>query len=276
MATIGAANACHVVVRAVGIARITLVGVLEDDIVVLDGHRQMETSFTVGHPNAEVGLAQAAKHHALVLRNVYAKESTLELMTYVVQHLSTVGVVGIDEAEFHHQLASVADTERQGVLAGVETFESGLRLRVVEERACPTLGRTKDIAVRESTAEDNHIDFVEGFAARNEVGHRDVLHVKACQVEGISHFALAVRTFLADNGGADAARSAAVGVNAKTGKAAVKVGGQVEANGLLLVVLEAFGSLSVERLLRIQFVGSMIPDVAHFVYVERQGAAVCL
>ena len=236
----------------------------------------METSFTVGHPNAEVGLAQAAKHHALVLRNVYAKESTLELMTYVVQHLSAVGVVGIDEAEFHHQLASVADTERQGVLAGVETFESGLRLRVVEERACPTLGRTKDIAVRETAAEDNHIDFVERFAARNEVGHRDVLHVKACQVEGISHFALAVRTFLADNGSADAARSAAVGVNAKTGKAAVEVGGQVEANGLLLVVLEAFGSLSVEGLLGIQFVGSMIPDVAHFVYVERQGAAVCL
>ena len=58
-----------------------------------------------------------------------------------MQHLGLLLVLRIDEVELNHQLAAVADAERQGVLAGIELVESLLSLRVEEECSCPSLGR---------------------------------------------------------------------------------------------------------------------------------------
>ena len=45
-----------------------------------------------------------------------------------MQHLGLLLVLRIDEVELNHQLAAVADAERQGVLAGIELVESLLSL----------------------------------------------------------------------------------------------------------------------------------------------------
>ena len=120
----------------------------------------------------------------------------------------------VDEVEFHHQLASVADTERQGVLTGIELVECLLSLRVEEECTCPSLGRTEHVGVRESTAEHNHVDILQSLAAAHKVGHHHVLHVESGEIQRVSHFALTVCSLLADDGSLHARRRAAVGRDA--------------------------------------------------------------
>ena len=105
------------------------------------------------------------------------------------------------QAEFNHQLATVADTQRECVGTGVETVEGLLGLGVEEESTGPALGRTEYVAVGEASAEDNHLNLVEGLAARDEVGHHHVLHVETGQVEAPSHLALTISAFLANDGG---------------------------------------------------------------------------
>ena len=61
--------------------------------------------------------------------------------------MGAVLVLWIDEVEFHHELATIADTERQRILAGIETVERLLGLGVVEERSSPSLGRAEHVAV---------------------------------------------------------------------------------------------------------------------------------
>ena len=53
--------------------------------------------------------------------------------------------------EVSHQLTTVANTKREGVLAVVEAIELLLELRVVENSTGPTLGRLQDILHGEHT-----------------------------------------------------------------------------------------------------------------------------
>ncbi len=121
-----------------------------------------------------------------------------------MQHLCVVacvgdGVVVVEQTQLHHQLATVADAEREGVLAGIELVERLLCLRVVEECTCPTLGRAEHVGVGEATAEGDEVNLLEGLATSDEVGHGDVLHVEAGHVERVSHLALRVGTLLTDD-----------------------------------------------------------------------------
>ena len=50
MASVGAAEAGNRTARTVGVARIGVVGVFENDIIVFEGHGQLETAFAVGYP----------------------------------------------------------------------------------------------------------------------------------------------------------------------------------------------------------------------------------
>ena len=157
-------------------------------------------------------------------------------MRIVVQHPALLVVVGRYQAQFHHQLAAVAHTERQCVGARIEPVESLLCLGVEEESARPALGRAQHIAVGEASAEHNHADVVERFAAADEVGHHHILDVEARKVKRIGHLALAVGAFLAYDGSFDAGRRAPVGADAirrhESGEAVV----EAQLQRLLLVV----------------------------------------
>ena len=200
-------------------------------------------------------------------------ELTLELVAHVVEHLCIVlrighSVVIVDETQFHHQLASVADAERQRVFSCIEGIERCLCLGVEEESACPTLRTAQHVGVGESAAEDNHVDVFQGLATAHKVGHHHVLHVEACQIERVSHFTLTVRALLADDGSLDACALTTVGTDAILCHRACEGSGEFVLDGLVLIVLETLLRHAVEGLLGVQTIGSGVPDVAQTVDVE--------
>ena len=177
-------------------------------------------------------------------------------------------MVGVDEVELNHELATVTDTERESVLASVELVERLLSLRVVEECACPTLSRTENVRVREATAEDDHVHVLECLTTGDKVGHHNVLHVEASEVERVSHLAFAVSTLLADDGSLDARRCAAVGRDAIALERALERRVELHLNRLLLVVVAALCCASVEALVAVEQVRCLVPCVAQCVDVE--------
>ena len=112
MASIGTADTCCCEVAAVGIGRITLVAVLQYDIVILLLAGQGEFAFSVSHPDTEFTAAETAHQHALVGLYSQTDEVRLELVTVVMQHAGFVlWFVAAYETQFHHQLTAVAYTQ---------------------------------------------------------------------------------------------------------------------------------------------------------------------
>ena len=88
VASVGRADACNVVVGAVRIARIAVIVVLGNNVVLVLCLRQVELSFAVSHPDAQLLTTESLEHHAVVLGNLKCEEGTLELMGVVVEHTS--------------------------------------------------------------------------------------------------------------------------------------------------------------------------------------------
>ena len=65
----------------------------------------------MSYPYTQFATAEGAEHHTVVAWNVESKELALEFLRVVVAEVSLVLVVGIDEVEFCHKLATVADTQ---------------------------------------------------------------------------------------------------------------------------------------------------------------------
>ena len=222
----------------------------------------------MSHPYAELASAERTEHHAVVLRYLNAEERALKLVRVVVEHACTFGVLRIDEVEFNHQLATVADAERQSVLACIELVERLFGLRIEEECSCPSLGRAENVGVGESSAEHNHVDVLECLASADEVGHHHILHVEAGQIERVSHFALAVGSLLTYDGSLDACALAAVGRYAVALKSALEAVVELDFQRLLLIVVASLLCATVEALLAVEQVRSVIPHVAQRVDVE--------
>ena len=268
MAAVGTDDTGHAIVRTIGIGGIILVTVFEYHVVLIFGKGKREFTFAMCHPNAQFIARERSQHHALIGLYLHAHKSAFKLVAVVVEHLRTGRMVGMNQTEFDHQLTAVAHTQREGVATGVEAVESGFGHGVVEECTCPAFGRTQHIAVGEPAAEDNHVDVVERFATGDEVGHRDIFHVKSREIECISHFAFAIGTLLTDDGGFHTRRCAAVGADAETFKTAVESGVEMGVERLLLIVFKAFFCLTVETLFGVEKVRSAVPNVTQPVNVE--------
>ena len=70
MTAVGRADARNVVVAAVRVARLTIVVILRNHVVVLLTAGQMEFSLSVGYPDTEFRTTETAEHDALDLRNL--------------------------------------------------------------------------------------------------------------------------------------------------------------------------------------------------------------
>ena len=108
--TVCAGNTGYVVVRTIGLGRIALVGVFEHHVVVAFGLGQLEFSFAVCNPDAKTIARKTLEEYAAVGLHRNAYETAFKLVAVVVEHTSTLFVFRIDEVEFHHKLATVADT----------------------------------------------------------------------------------------------------------------------------------------------------------------------
>ena len=158
--TVCAGNTGYVVVRTIGVGRIALVGVFEHHIVVAFGLGKLELTFSVRNPDAQTIARETLEEYAAIGLNGDTYEAAFKLVAVVVEHVRTLFVFGIDEVEFHHELATVADTEGERVGTCIETVEGFFCLRIEEEGSSPTFGTAEDVAIGESTTEDDHVDFL--------------------------------------------------------------------------------------------------------------------
>ena len=186
----------------------------------------------------------------------------------IEQSQAGLGVLRIDKVEFNHQLTTVADAEAQRVGTGIELVQSFFGLGVVEKCARPTFGAAQNIAVGEAATEDDKVDVVQRLAPADKVGHRDILHVEARQIECVGHLAVAIRSFFANDGGLDSRWRLAVGRDAIAFERAAEAVVEVQVERLLLVVHEALFSHAVAALVAIEQVGCGIPLVAQHVDVK--------
>ena len=109
VASVGRANARHVVVRSVGVGGIAAVVVFGHNVVRAFLLRQVELAFAVRHPNAELAACERAEHDGMVVGYGERDKLRLELVRIVVQHARLHVVVGCYQTQFHHELATVAN-----------------------------------------------------------------------------------------------------------------------------------------------------------------------
>ena len=253
MTSVGAGDGCYVVARTVGVSGISGAVELGHDVVFLFVERQAELAFAVGYPCSDFASCQTSEHDAMVFGDGQAHECAFELVAVVVEHLCVVACIGdgmvvAEQTKFYHQLATVADTEAQGIRASIEAVEGGLSLGIEEEGSGPSLGTAEDIAVGESSAECDDVDVVEGLAAADEVGHGDVFHVESCEPEGVGHLAFGVGSLFADDGSADATFRLTVRVKPPLCELSGEVGVETDIERLLAEVVAPFFGFAVERL----------------------------
>ena len=180
----------------------------------------------------------------------------------------TFRVVGVEETEVGHELATVADAEAERVRTVVEAVDGRASTVVIEYACRPALGRSEDVGVGKTAAEDGKIDVVECLAARGEVGQVDVLHVEPGQIEGVGHFALAVRAFIAEDGRTDAAPFGAGGGESEAGGRSDECVRDTETQRLHLILFVTGSCALLAALKTVEQVGGAIPDVAHIIDAE--------
>ena len=158
-------------------------------------------------------------------------------------------------------MTPVADAKGECVRTAVETVQCLFCLGIVEESTCPTLCRTKHIAIGEAATEDDEVDVAQRFPARNEVGHHDIFDVEACQVEHVGHFPLAICAFLADDSCFYATLFPTVRVQTILAEFACEAWQEVPFEWLLAVVFIAFFRLTIEALLAVEQITACIPNI---------------
>ena len=190
-------------------------------------------------------------------------------MRFIVLHLRGQFLVfGSDESHLGHQLAAVADSEAQGVLAGVETLDGSAGFLVVEQRTGPAFGGAQGIGIGESSDEDYHLYVLQGLTARYEVGDVYVLYCKSGHVQSPGHLTVAVGAGLADDGRLDSALG-------RHGVPPVKVLRESEGQRLFLVIDVSLGCRLLSGLYAVEQPGGAVPAVSHGVYVQSQFLSGC-
>ncbi len=143
MTSVRRCDAGHGAVTAVGIARISPIGILGYDIEILDtgSATEVEAALAMCHPDAQPRPGKSAEHHGIILGHGNAEILRLELMRAVMLHTRhTLACHRSNQAEFYHQLAAVTYAQRQGIAPRIEGFKRLPSLLVPTKARSPTLG----------------------------------------------------------------------------------------------------------------------------------------
>ena len=109
---------------------------------------------------------------------------------------------------------------------------------------------------------------MQSFTTRGKVGHGDIAHIEAGEIQSIGHFTVTLAAFLTDDGCIDARRLAAVHVDSHIGSLASELPPETIVQILLFVVHETFHGLSRAALLPVEEVRRLEPSVAQSFNVE--------
>ena len=81
---ISGTDARHVVIAAIGVARVFGIIVFSHDMILVFRVWQLETSFAMRYPYTELVSTEATQHHAVVLWNLDRDKRALELVGHIV------------------------------------------------------------------------------------------------------------------------------------------------------------------------------------------------
>jgi hypothetical protein len=150
---------------AVGVSRIVAVVIAGGDVIAVKGQREVETAFAMGYPRTKLHAGKVMEENGTVLRNGEREVSGLKLSRPVMEEAVGLLMLGIEEVQLGHELATVADTEAQGVGTGVKPFDGITGLGIVKKRSCPSFGRPEDVGIGKAAGKDDEANVVEGFAS---------------------------------------------------------------------------------------------------------------
>ena len=138
----------------------------------------------------------------------------------------------------------------------------------IEECTSPTLGRTENIGVRETTAEYDKVYILQSLTTGNQVGHHHILYIEAGEIHRVCHLTLTIGTLLTDDGCLDARWLATVSVEAVASEGSLEAITEVHLDRLLLIVGVTLLSHTVHALLAVEEVRCLIPVVAQSIDIE--------
>ena len=168
-----------------------------------------------------------------------------------------------DPAEQGQKLATVADTQAEGVGPSVEVLELPPESVVETDDTGPPLGRVQNIGIAETTHRHHPAESIQLDPTAQQIGHDDVPGLEAGGVEGRGHLPVTVAALLAQDGDRDlVAALEDVRVRLAGGQRALRIGAgaMAEARALLLDKLRV-------GLEPVESEAGLLPEVAEVTHV---------
>jgi len=128
------------------------------------------------------------------------RDSTLEDFGRVPLERGPSFRSGDDLSKLSEELASVADSESEGVLPGEEVGELRTSSVVEEDRLRPSVSGSENVSVRESSTGSDTSEGVESDGSTNNVRHVNVDGLESSGGEGESHLDVSVDSLLSKDG----------------------------------------------------------------------------
>lgn len=173
----------------------------EDTFLALTSGFEGSSTLTVSDSDGEDGSIHTLEEDGLRRRlDLDGRDSRLESLASVDLERGPGLGAGDDHLELGEELATVADTEGEGVVS----VEEGLELLsgdvMEKDRFGPSVTSTEDISVRESTASSDTPEALERDLTRDDVRHVDVDGLESRGGERPGHLDVTVDTLLSEDG----------------------------------------------------------------------------
>mmetsp|Transcript_9230 Transcript_9230/g.24895 ORF Transcript_9230/g.24895 Transcript_9230/m.24895 type:complete len:446 (-) Transcript_9230:929-2266(-) len=169
---------------------------------------ELDLSFTVGAPDSQCGAFHALEHDCRRLLDLDVGPPALKPARVVVDEPGLVLVIedpvgGWNPAKEGHKLATVANSEREGVGSVVEGVELRLDRLVEADGAGPSLCRVHHVSVGEAPHENDPLEVGQRRLILEEVLHGDVPRLHAGKCDRSRHLPVSVAALLPQDGNLD-------------------------------------------------------------------------
>mmetsp|Transcript_20825 Transcript_20825/g.45111 ORF Transcript_20825/g.45111 Transcript_20825/m.45111 type:complete len:205 (+) Transcript_20825:186-800(+) len=145
---------------------------------------EMESAFSVGHPDSERRAFHSLQHHRWTRLNLHTRETTFEPATIIVEetrlsHFIQLAFGGRNPSQERHELTAIANTQTEGVFSISERLELFVHAFVELDHTSPTFSAVQNISKRESSHKHNASELIQCDAAAQQVADCDVPCFKA-------------------------------------------------------------------------------------------------
>ncbi len=153
-------------------------------------------TFTVCHRHRQTRTLHAGKEQRRTLLDQHQAQTAFKLLGGVADKAREMFCTGDHVFQLRHHLATVADTEREGFIAGKERRKFVTRTLVEQHVLGPATAGTEHVAIRETAAGHDTGKIFQGHTAGENVAHVHVEAAEAGTHERCRHFQLTVDALL--------------------------------------------------------------------------------